>query len=181
VLLGLHLESLQLAENLGGLLQRMLRVALFLALRKDQVLRDAREQLHHQSVVDVVKQLWLDFRREYHVELRHLPHQSLVRHRHLLLLRLNVLSVALDRTIRFQRLDLGVDGVEPLLEVKMRLGLQHERSRLVFDLQNVIGLVPILDVGGKLLDRGGGRITRVHANVCVAEDDTGKNLLLRAL
>lgn len=76
----------------------------------------------------------------------------MVTYSHLMLLASQVLRCALNRSVCLERLDLSIDGIEPLLKIEVRLGSQDEWPRLIFDLKDVVAGISVLDVARKLLD-----------------------------
>ena len=60
----------------------------------------------------------------------------------------------------------------------MALCLQYKRSRFILNLEYVVARISILDIGWQLIDRGSWRLTRVHADVSVAQNDASEDLLL---
>ena len=121
------LQLLQLGYDLTCLLQRMLIV--FFPFSEEQESCDIWKQLSNEGIIDEVKQLGLDlWLEDNRIELCYIPDFLLVSHCHLMLLASNVHLVSMDSTVRFQRFDLGKDGVEPLFKVKVALGLKDERT-----------------------------------------------------
>ena len=137
VLFGLGLESLELSEHLNSFLQRSFEFTLF-TFSEDEIACDAWQQFHDEGISDEVKQLRLDFWSKNHIELSRLTDEPLVCHSHLMLLTPNVLGATTNRSIRLQRLDLSVDGIEPLFKVEVGLGAEDKRPTFVLDLQDVV-------------------------------------------
>ena len=136
MLLRLCLELFELGHDLRCLLNSVLKV--LFPLGQEHVLRDVRQKLNDERVIDKVEELWLNLRSEDLVEFGQIAHKFLITHSQFMLFCPYVLNVARDGPIRLKRLNLSKDCIEPLLEVKMRLSLEDEGPRLVLNLKDEV-------------------------------------------
>ena len=106
----------------------------FFTFSKEQEPCNVWQQFSYECIVDKVKQLRLNlWCKDDRIELCDVPDFFLVGHSHLMLFASNVHLISMDSTVCLERFDLGKYRIEPLFQVKVALGLQHERPRLVLN------------------------------------------------
>ena len=111
----------------------------FFTFSKEQEPCNVWQQFSYECIVNKVKQLRLNlWCKDDRIELCDVPDFFLVGHSHLMLFASNVHLISMDSTVCLERFDLGKYRIEPLFQVKVALGLQHERPRLVLNFKDIV-------------------------------------------